>query len=148
MAKFIFRFGSYLSVKEKLEEQKKLAYGKALKQLETEKQKKRQMQRERQTAIASFKEKLEKKISPADFQMHNNFLAYIKEAIARQERVIKKAEDFAEEKRLELVEAMKARKTLEKLKERDYDEYLFQAKKDEEKLTDEVISFKYFEHGK
>jgi len=147
MAKFIFRFKSYLSVKEKIEEQKKIAYGKALRRLEEEKQKKREMQRARTEAIRSFKEKVQTKIRPADFQLHNNFLAYIKEAIAKQEIVIKKAEAEAEEKRLELVEAMKARKTLEKLKERDYEEYVFGEKKLEEKVTDGVVSFKYKDHG-
>ncbi|MDR1689577.1 MAG: flagellar export protein FliJ [Clostridiales bacterium] len=147
MAKFVFRFKSYLSVKEKVEDQKKIAYGKALKQLEEEKRKKREMINERENAINSFKEKLQKRISAADTQMHNNFLAYIKEAISKQEKVIKAAENEAEKKRLELVEAMKERKTLEKLKERDYEEYVIESKKEEEKITDGVVSYKYSNRG-
>lgn len=143
MSKFIFRFGSFLTIKEKIEDQKKLAYGKALKQLELEKSKKQKMLEDRENAIRSFKEKIGDKINPSDFQMHNNFLAYIKESITKQEKVIKTAEINAENKRQELVEAMKEKKTLERLKERDYEEYMIQSKKDEEKITDEVVSYKY-----
>lgn len=147
MSKFVFRFESFLSVKEKIEDQKKLAYGKALKQLELEKKKKQQMLEERENAIRSFKEKIGMRISPSEFQMYNNFLAYRKESIAKQEKVIKAAEIKAENKRLELVEAMKERKTLERLKERDHEEYIIQSKKDEDKITDEVVSYKYSGRG-
>lgn len=143
MAKFVFRFASYLNLKSKLEEQKKLAYGNALKQVEIEKQKKFALLAERASNIEEFRKKVREHIAPAELQRHNNYLTYLKEAVAKQEIVIQKAEEQAELRRLELVEAMKDRKTLEKLKENVYEQYLIEEKQAEMKVTDEIVSYKY-----
>lgn len=144
MTKFNFRLSTYLNLKEKIEDQKKLEYGKSLNLLEAEKQKKEEMIINRSNSINSFKNSINKHISPSDLQVHNNYLSYLKIAIVKQDSVIEKAAEDAELKRQELVEAMKQRKMLDKLKERSLEAYIEESKRDENKITDEIVSYKYF----
>ena len=143
MAKFIFRFASNLRVKERIEELKKLEYGKAITQLELEKQKKQAMIIERENTIESFRESVSAGITPHELQNHNNYLGVLKDRIIRQTAVIKKAEEYVEEKRLELVEAMKERKIMEKLKEKDRELFIKEEQLKEQKIQDEIVSYRY-----
>jgi len=143
MAKFVFRFAGNLRVKLRMEELKKLEYGKALAALEAERQKKAAMLLERENTINSFRDSINKEITPYDLQMHNNYLSLLKNMIIKQDGAIKKAEETAEIKRLELVEAMKERKIMEKLKEKDFEEFKIAEQLKEQKIQDEIVSYRY-----
>ena len=143
MAKFVFRFASNLRVKLRIEELKKLEYGRAIAALERERQKKAALVKERADTIESFRESVNKAITPDDLQMHNNYLGVLKERIIKQDGVIKKAEELVEQKRLELVEAMKERKIMEKLKEKDYEIFVREEQLKEQKILDETVSYRY-----
>ena len=143
MAKFVFRFASNLRVKLRIEELKKLEYGRAIAALERERQKKAALVRERAETIESFRESVNRAITPDDLQMHNNYLGVLKERIIKQDGVIKKAEELVEQKRLELVEAMKERKIMEKLKEKDYEIFVREEQIKEQKIQDETVSYRY-----
>ena len=143
MAKFRFRFASNLRLKERIEEQRKQEYGRAIAALEREKQRKLRMLKEREDAIHSFRESINRKITPFDLQMHNNFLSYMKERLIKQDEAIKKAEEEVEKRRLILVEAMKERKILEKLREKDYETFKQEQLLAEQKIQDEIVSYRY-----
>ena len=57
--------------------------------------------------------------------------------------IVNKAKDFVEEKRLALLEAMKQRKVLEALKEKGKENYFKEELKKEQKMIDEIVSYKY-----
>ena len=143
MAKFVFRFAGNLRVKLRMEELKKLEYGKALAALEAERQKKAAMLLERENTINSFRDSINKEITPYDLQMHNNYLSLLKNMIIKQDGAIKKAEETAEIKRLELVEAMKERKIMEKLREKDREVFIKEEQLKEQKIQDEIVSYRY-----
>ncbi len=143
MAKFAFRLQSYLNLKEKLEEQKKLEYGKALAKLEEERKLKVSMENEKEETIASFKKGVSGAINSMEIQSFNNHIELLKRQIKQQEKVIAAAEKFVDTKRQELVEAVKNRKMLEKLKEKAKDEYIIEEKLGEQKIVDEVTSYRY-----
>ena len=147
MAKFVFRLESFFQLKRKLEEQAKLAYGQALAALEREKQKKAAMERQRAAVLRQFREQLRKQVDADAFRRNNLFLDALKYRIRAQEKVIAQAEAFAEEKRLALVEAMKERKMLEKLKERHHELYMTEESRAEQKRVDEIVSYQYNKHG-
>jgi flagellar FliJ protein len=67
----------------------------------------------------------------------------LKERIAAQRKIVHAAEQFAEMKRKELVEAMRDRKTIERLRENALEEYKEDEKRGEQKQVDEVVSYKY-----
>ena len=56
---------------------------------------------------------------------------------------INKAKEIVEEKRLALLEAMKERKVLETLKEKEKENYFKEELKNEQKIIDEIVSYKY-----
>ncbi|MCL2398204.1 MAG: flagellar export protein FliJ [Defluviitaleaceae bacterium] len=145
MAKFVFRLQSYLGVKEQLEEQKKNEYGEAIRRLEEEKKKKHLLEQELEENVFLFKRTLATSIVPADIRRYNNRIEIVKVWITEQEERIKIATQYVEEKRLELVEAMKERKALETVKERNYEEYLIDEKRAEQSVVDGIVSYKYAE---
>lgn len=143
MAKFNFKLQSFLGLKQKIEDQKKNEYGKAIKVLEEEKAKKNKLLNQYLNTINQMKQKIIEGIKPNELQQYNNFISYILKAIQQQEEVIIKAQDLVDKKREELVNAMKDRKMIETLKEHKYEEYVKEEKKLEQKVIDEIVSFKY-----
>ena len=143
MAKFKFKLQSFLSIKQKIEDQKKNEYGKAQKKLEEEKQKKEELKLRHQQLVGGLRQKILSGIKPTELQQYNNYIAYTLEEIELQQKVIEKAEIVVKQKREEVIEAMKERKMLETLKEKKYEQYLEEEKKAEQRIVDEIVSFKY-----
>lgn len=143
MAKFNFKLQSFLGLKEKMEDQKKNEYGKAIKSLEDEKLKKAKLLNQHSSTLSRMKLKLETGINPNELQQYNNFISFILKKIEKQEVNIQKAQKLVEIKREELISAMKDKKMLETLKEHKYEEYIKEEKQVEQKVIDEIVSFKY-----
>jgi len=62
--------------------------------------------------------------------------------ITWQKETVKKEKENVDKVREELLQAMKDRKILEKLKEKRYDEYLIESKAEEQKVNDQIVSYK------
>ena len=143
LAKFNFRLQSYLSLKSKIEDQKRNEFGKAVAALELEKQRLIQLERERDLCIEEFRVKVEKYVDMRNLNQFNLFLERQKDLIKKQHAAIARAEAYVRQKRMELVEAMKDRKILDKLRENEFEEYLDEEKKNEQKVLDDLVSYKY-----
>ncbi len=80
-------------------------------------------------------------LSVAEFQQRAAGIAYLEKK--RSELLIEKLglESSIEDKKIELTEAMKDRKTMEKLKENAFQEYMEAFEKNEQKITDELVSY-------
>ena len=143
MQKFVFRLQKYLDIKEKLEDQKKLAYGQAVAELERQRQMKLAMENQRRSNISQLKRIVSERVDPLDIQQYNNFIDVMKKRIAQQEIVVTNHQQIAEEKRRELVEAMQQRKMLDTLKDNAREGYNRQEVIAEQKTVDEVVSFRY-----
>ncbi|MCL2753790.1 MAG: flagellar export protein FliJ [Defluviitaleaceae bacterium] len=142
MAKFSFKLSSILNIKEKMEDLKKNEFGKAMMALEAEKARLATLQDTKSLCIQSFRDSLATGVKPDDLQQHNIYIDRLKVLIKQQKLVIIKAEEFVEVKRLELVEAMRERKTMDTLKENAYEEHLAEEKQSEQKVIDEIVSYK------
>ncbi len=143
MAGFKFRMESFLGIKEKIEEQKKLEYGKALKKLDEERDFLRRLNEKKKNLIYSIRNSINSGIRSDELRRYNTFLDCIKRKIEEQENAVRKAENFAENKRVELVEAMKERKMLDVIKENDKIEYNKEQLLKEQKIVDEIVSYQY-----
>ncbi len=143
MAKFKFRLQGFLGVKEKIEEQKKNEYGKAVKTLEEENKKKEILINQHSNVLMELKLKINDGTNFNELQQYKNFLSYLLNKIKQQEILISNAQKTVDKKREELVTSMKERKMLEVLKEKEYIEYVKEEKKSEQKIIDEIVSFKY-----
>lgn len=142
MAKFVFRLQSVLGVKQKVEDLKKNEFGKAVGLLARARQKKADMEQSKADCIDGLRNSIDKNIEPKDILLYNQYIDRLKHMIELQEAVIIKVEAYVEEKRAELVEAMRDRKTLETLKENDFEEFLEEEKKAEQKVVDEIVSYR------
>jgi flagellar FliJ protein len=93
--------------------------------------------------VEVFKKSLLVAIKPADIRRFNNRIELLKVWIIEQEERVKQAEQEAEEKRLALVEAMKDRKALETVRERNYEDYKLEEKRSEQVVVDGIVSYQY-----
>ena len=143
MAKFVFRLQSYLDIKEKLEEQKRNEYGFAMSVVEKEKQKKREIVKRKTESIYNLKSSMADKIDVMSLRKYNNYIDALKIKEKKQEKVVEDAVHVADEKRSELIERMRERKTLDILKEKSHIEFLKEEQRAEQKMVDEIVSFKY-----
>ena len=142
MARFKFRLQSVLSIKEKVEDLKKNEFGKAVMALAEAQRVKADMETARENCIEDFRRGIDVGIDPAAFARYNHYIEKMKWLIKRQEQVVAEAEAFVEIKRQELVEAMRDKKTLETLRDNDFEEFLVEEKKQEQKIVDEIVSYK------
>ncbi|WP_250278418.1 flagellar export protein FliJ [[Clostridium] colinum] len=143
MAKFIFNMQGLLNIKEKLEEQTKTEYGKALNKLEEEKSILLNLENKKQENILSFKQSINTSVKPSYINSINQYVSFIDKKMEQQMENINKAKDIVEEKRLALLDAMKERKVLEALKEKEKENYFKEEIKKEQKVIDEIVSYKY-----
>ena len=143
MAKFVFNMQGLLNIKEKLEEQSKTEYGKALNKLEEEKNILLNLENSKKQNIVSFREIINKGVKPNYIKNINQFISLIDKKIEQQVENINKAEEIVEQKRLVLLNAMKERKVLEALKEKEMENYFREELKKEQKIIDEIVSYKY-----
>lgn len=143
MAKFIFNMQSLLNIKEKLEDKSKTEYGKALNKLEEEKNILLSLENKKRENILSFKQSISLSVKPNYIDSINKYISFIDKKIEEQQENIDKAKKFVEEKRLQLLEAIKQRKVLEALKEKEKENYFKEELKKEQKVIDEIVSYKY-----
>ncbi len=145
MAKFTYKFESILKLKVQLEDNQKNELGKSVKRYEKEKSYLGHINNEMSYCVERINKELANTITVNEMLIHNNYIEYLKTAANRQKEVVKEALQNVDIQREKLIEIVKERKTLEKLKERKYEEYLKEADIEEQKVIDEIISFKQSE---
>ncbi len=143
MKKFKFSMESLLNLKLSLENKKKEELGHAITLLKLEKDKLFQLENKRNDVIDLYKKGSKDKIFVLELKNYNNYLLFIKKTIEEQLLIIKKAEINVEQKREEFINATKERKILDKLKEKHYENYLYEVKQEEQKIVDEIVSYNY-----
>ena len=143
LAKFSFRLQTYLNLKAKIEDMKRNEFGKAVAALEREKMKLAELEQEKKDCIEDFRQKVESIIDTVDLNRYNLFIEMLKGHIKKQTATVAQAEAIVRAKRAELVEAMKDRKILETLKDKEYTQYLSEEKQNEQKMLDDLVSYRY-----
>jgi len=136
MARFRFRLQSVLNLREKLENQKELEYAEALRILAEERAKEQALAAEKDGCVAHVKRIVSGESEAGvtvssslrmdlhEIARYNGYIEILKERIIAQKKVVAEAEAMTEVRRLALVEAMRDRKTIEKLRENALDEYI------------------------
>lgn len=141
MAKFSFKLQTLLNVKTQMEDNLKNALGKAVQKLEEEKAKLRHLEFEKNRYIFEFNNK-SRKTTVNNLIKFNNYISYLTSKILNQKENINLAVLNVDKIREELMKTVKERKILDKLKEKKYDVFLKDQLKVEQRLNDEIISFK------
>lgn len=143
MGKFSFRLQSLLNVKRQMEDSLKNELGKAIRKLEEEKDELKGMENAREECIDGFNSGTSRGITVEKILEYNAYLALLNEKIARQKEYVNSLQKNVDKIRENLLKVMQERKMLDKLKERKYQNYLDESKREEQRLQDEVAGYKY-----
>jgi flagellar FliJ protein len=77
-------------------------------------------------------------MNPAEIGVYDSYMKFIKEKIDLQIEAVETASKQVEEKKEELLAARRERKTLERLRSRQYDAFLIESRRRETRYLDEV----------
>jgi flagellar protein FliJ len=142
MAVYKFRLQKLQDYKISMEEEKKNELSLANKRLEVEKKRLLELKQKQNEMSITFQEKTSQGMAVNELKLLANYIDYYKRSIKEQRIKIKMAEDYLSTCRKELIKATQEKKMIEKLKEIDHGKYLYSEQKKEEKLVDDLVSFK------
>lgn len=143
MKKFIYPLQSVLNLKEKLESQEKVLFQAAMAELRKEQEALEDLECRKEGYEERLRESVSSRLDLLNVKTNKDAIEVLKELIRQQTGKVRKAERHAEVARKRLEDAMKERKTLEKLKEDAFSEYMKAYEKEEQKEIDELVSFRY-----
>ena len=143
MAGFKYELENVLNLRGKQENIKQKEYAQALEKLKQEKKIKQQIEQSLSNSRDIFKNDISDYIDPNKIKSHQNYHTLLEKQQTIATEKVKKAKNKTEEQRLELLNAMKNKKTLEILKEKRREQFIEQEKKDEQLIVDEIVSFAY-----
>src|SRR5699024_2782373 len=69
------------------------------------------------------------------------YMESLKQNIEKQHHIVGKFEKEMENARIELLEAAKDKQVLEKIKDKNFEDYKYELKREEDKLTDQFVSY-------
>lgn len=143
MTKFVYKMENILSIKCKMEEQAKTAYGAAHIKLIQEEEKLSKLKDKALYYQERQRELMQSRLKLFDIRKCEEALEVIKHHINLQQNAVKRAQKQLESARLRLNAAMMERKTHEKLKENALDNFFIEYEAEQRKEVDELVSFKY-----
>lgn len=143
MACFRFSMQNILDMKEKLEDQAKNEYAQANARLLREQEKLEKIVARREEAREKLKLVLCETLSVNEIRTRENAVEVLKFYAMQQQLVVIRCEKEVEVAREKLSEAMKERKIFEKLREKAFEEFVFEENRKEQKEVDELMSYKH-----
>lgn len=143
MKKFIYPLQSVLNLKEKLESQEKILFQTAMEELRKEEEALSLLEHRKYEYEERLREAVSSRLDLLNVKTNKEAIEVMKELIHQQTGKVRRAERHAEVARKRLEDAMKERKTLEKLKEDAFAEYRKEYEKEEQKEIDELVSFRH-----
>lgn len=143
MAKFIFKLENVLQIKEKIEEQEKINFGNAQAALNEAIMKYEHLVDRKNNAADKLRNLLNNGGSVIEIKQAEEAVEILKMYCRTQLLQVKIEEKNVEIAREKLEEAIKERKTYEKLKENEFEEYKQEMQKKEDLEINELVSYKY-----
>ena len=122
--------------------QKELA--KAQRVLSDEREKLDRKKNEKQESLEKLQQKKKENPTVSDIMLHMNYLTQLSRDIEDQALRVHNSTKLVDQKRQELISIMQKRKTLKKIKYKDWQTYQQKLIQDERKLMDEVASTRHF----
>jgi|GluameStandDraft_1065615.scaffolds.fasta_scaffold86389_2 flagellar FliJ protein len=143
MAKFIFSMQNLLDMKEKLEEQAKNNYSQANMRLMEAEEELRRLRDRVAEAQELLRLEIESSLDVRSIRRRENAVEILRMYVRQQEFVVLQRQKDVEAARELLNEAMKERKTYEKLRERAFEEFKLEENRKEQKEIDELVSYRF-----
>lgn len=143
MAKFFYRMQNILDIKLKLEESARQEYADARIRLNEEEQKLEHLKDRKQDYINAYNDAIIGRLDKVEIDECANAVDIMDDYIEAQNKQVRKRSRELEKARQKLNEVMQERKMHEKLKEKKFEEFLVELNAQENKETDEVVSYQY-----
>ncbi len=143
MAKFIYRMQNILNLKEKLEEEAKNAYVAQLSRVNAEEEKLNNLIARKEAYEEEGRQLRLQTLNIRDLEENEYAVSTMKGIIREQEEVLRQEEETLELRRADYEEAMKERKTQDKLREKAFDEFKAELNVQESKEIDQLTSYVY-----
>lgn len=143
MAKFKYKLQNILDMKQKLETQARNEYGIANAKYNEEQDKLQQLIIRRSGYEKKWKEMMEGEINLKEVSHARNSVNTMKTLVRRQMMEVHKAEIELERRRQELNQIMMERKTHEKLREKEFENFKKELAEQESKEIDQLISYTF-----
>jgi len=143
MAKFIYKMENILSIKFKLEEQAKSAFGQAKILLDKEEEKLKLLHDRKQEYEGILRGEINDVLDVREIIRCQEAIEILKYDIKIQQVCVNSAKQQVELARIKLNEAMIDRKIHEKLKETAFEEFKKEINSEEQKEVNELVSFTY-----
>lgn len=138
---FRFKLQRVLDLKLKQEDEKKNQIATLMQAIKTKEDELEALISEKKQKEFSLSDNRKRGISILEIRNINQYLLFLDKKINTLRFEISSLESNLNQKRLEYLELQKERKTFEKLKEKDYEKYLYNEKKEEEKMIDQIVTF-------
>lgn len=148
MARFRYRMQSILDIKLKMETQAKQEFAAAQLRLREEEERLAALRKRRDGYERRAREQLMGALNCRDMAENREAILRMDEYIALQHIQIRKAEEKVEQAREKLAAVMIERKSHETLKEKAFEQFLMDEKKQESKEVDELTSYTYGQRQK
>lgn len=143
MARFRYSMQSILDIKLKMETQAKQEFQAAQNALNQEELILAEYRRRKGACEQEAKKLLTGKLNVRDIEDNKTTLLQLEEKIEMQLERVAKANKKVEKAREKLADVMKERKTHENLKEKAFENFLQEEKREENKVIDELTSYTY-----
>ena len=134
MGRFIFSLQNILNIKEKLEEQAKNEYSQA---------KREQLEERLEEEKRHLQEDISDSLNVREIRERENAVEIFRMYVRQQILVVMQRDKEVEVAREHLNEAMKERKTFEKLREHAFEKFRLEENLREQKEVDELVSYRY-----
>ena len=138
---FRFKLQRVLDLKLKQEDEKKNQIATLMQAIKTKEDELEALISEKKQKEFSLNDNRKRGISILEIRNINQYLLFLDKKINTLRFEISSLESNLNQKRLEYLELQKETKTFEKLKEKDYEKYLYNEKKEEEKMIDQIVTF-------
>ena len=132
-----------LELREKLENQEKVAYGIARQKLTTEEERLHGLEAQKISYELRYRNLCQSKLNIVEIKQVQVAIENKKNQIKEQKIKVQNAEKSLEVARIKLNQAMKDRKTIEILKENAFEQFKKDLESAEQKEIDELVSFVY-----
>lgn len=143
MAKFVYTMQNILNIKQKLENQAKIAYGQANAKLLEEQQKLQEILVRKARYEERARELVSGSIHIREIRENKQAIDAMKSAMRAQLLQVQSAERAVEDARRKLNDVMVERKTHEKLREKQFEQFKEELAYEENKVVDGLVSYTY-----
>jgi len=138
MRKYKFKLQTLLRTRQIYEEEAERHFRAALRELAIAVENLEQMRFELERAVSDLSELIQHGIDLNIRMLYDDYFRRMRFRISQQTDTVAAARAAAEAARLELVEKMRDRKSIEKLRSRDYEDYIVELRRYEQAIVDDL----------